>query len=166
MKNIYNWLLNPPSDGPTATFLIRLMAGSVFVWEGILKFVYANQGVGRFTKLGFPAPHFTATADGWLEIIGGILVLTGFMFDLPNVPVSEHKLSRGDRIIFYTDGFTERQTEAGEMFGFERLRDAIAREATDIPEQLLRKVIETVESFADGHEPDDDQTMLIASLRQ
>src|SRR6476469_1398178 len=79
MKNIYNWLLNPPSDGPTATFLIRLMAGSVFVWEGILKFVYANQGVGRFTKLGFPAPHFTATADGWLEIIGGILVLTGFM---------------------------------------------------------------------------------------
>jgi len=89
-----------------------------------------------------------------------------FMFDLPNVPVSEHKLSRGDRIIFYTDGFTERQTEAGEMFGFQRLRDAIAREATDIPEQLLRKVIETVESFADGHEPDDDQTMLIASLRQ
>jgi uncharacterized membrane protein YphA (DoxX/SURF4 family) len=86
MKNIYNWLLNPPSDGPTATFLIRLMAGSVFVWEGILKFVYANQGVGRFTKLGFPAPHFTATADGWLEIIGGILVLTGFMTRIIAVP--------------------------------------------------------------------------------
>ena len=50
--------------------MIRVMAGTVFLWEGILKFVYANQGVGRFTKLGFPAPHFTATADGWLEIIG------------------------------------------------------------------------------------------------
>ena len=77
MNSIINWLLNPPTDGPRATLLLRLMAGSVFLWEGILKFVYPNQGVGRFTKLGFPVPHFTATADGWFEIIGGLLILTG-----------------------------------------------------------------------------------------
>jgi len=86
MNNITNWLLNPPTDGPKATLLIRLMAGSVFLWEGILKFVYTNQGVGRFTKLGFPAPQFTATADGWLEIIGGILLLTGLMTRLIAIP--------------------------------------------------------------------------------
>ena len=86
MNNLSNWLLYPPTDGPTATLLIRLMAGSVFLWEGILKFVYTNQGVGRFTKLGFPVPHFTATADGWLEIIGGVLLLTGFMTRLIAVP--------------------------------------------------------------------------------
>ena len=86
MNSLTNWLLNPPTDGPRATLLIRLMAGSVFLWEGILKFVYANQGVGRFTKLGFPAPHFTATADGWLEIIGGLLLLTGLFTRLIAVP--------------------------------------------------------------------------------
>jgi putative oxidoreductase len=86
MNNFINWLLNPPTDGPRATILIRLMAGSVFLWEGILKFVYTNQGVGRFTKLGFPAPHFTATADGWLEIIGGTLLITGLMTRLIAVP--------------------------------------------------------------------------------
>jgi uncharacterized membrane protein YphA (DoxX/SURF4 family) len=86
MKNITNWLFNPPIDGPRATLLIRLMAGAVFLWEGILKFVYTNQGVGRFTKLGFPAPHFTATADGWLEIIGGTLLLTGFLTRLIAIP--------------------------------------------------------------------------------
>jgi putative oxidoreductase len=86
MENLVKWLLDPPTDGPKATVLIRLMAGGVFLWEGILKFVYTNQGVGRFTKLGFPAPHFTATADGWLEIIGGILLLTGFMTRLIAVP--------------------------------------------------------------------------------
>jgi putative oxidoreductase len=86
MNNMTNWLLNPPTDGPAATILIRLMAGSVFVWEGVLKFVYTNQGVGRFTKLGFPAPHFTATADGWLEIIGGTLLLTGWLTRLIAVP--------------------------------------------------------------------------------
>ena len=86
MNNFVKWLFNPPTDGPEATILIRLMAGAVFLWEGILKFVFANQGVGRFTKLGFPAAHFTATADGWLEIIGGILLLTGFLTRLIAVP--------------------------------------------------------------------------------
>jgi len=86
MHNMLDWLVKPPVDGPKATLLIRLMAGSVFLWEGILKFVYTNQGVGRFTKLGFPAPHFTATADGWLEIIGGTLLLTGFLTRMIALP--------------------------------------------------------------------------------
>ena len=86
MNNLFNWLLNPPPDGPRATLLIRLMAGSVFVWEGLMKFVFPNQGVGRFTKLGFPAPHFVASADGWLEIIGGLLLLTGFLTRLIAIP--------------------------------------------------------------------------------
>ncbi|MGH9968051.1 MAG: DoxX family protein [Pyrinomonadaceae bacterium] len=38
------------------------------------------------SKLGFPAPHFTATADGWFEIIGGILLLSGFLTRLIAVP--------------------------------------------------------------------------------
>ena len=79
MKDQISWLLHPPIDGPRATILIRVMAGTVFLWEGIMKFVFANQGVGRFTKLGFPAPHFTATADAWLEIIGGILIISGLL---------------------------------------------------------------------------------------
>src|SRR5437868_3734682 len=53
------------------------MAGSVFFWEGILKFVYANQGVGRFTKLGFPFPGVTATGVALWEITGGLLLLAG-----------------------------------------------------------------------------------------
>ncbi len=77
MKNIYSWLIHPPVDGPKAIFWIRLMAGGVFLWEGILKFVYLNQGVGRFTKLGFPWPDMTATFVGGFEIVGGLCLLLG-----------------------------------------------------------------------------------------
>ena len=86
MKKLIDRLLNPPTKGPGAIVLLRLMAGGVFLWEGILKFVYANQGVGRFTRLGFPFPHFTATTDGRFEIIGGILLLSGFLTRLIAVP--------------------------------------------------------------------------------
>ena len=86
MDKIANWLLNPPVDGPRSVVFLRLMAGAVFFWEGVMKFVFPNQGVGRFTKLGFPAPHLTATADGWFEIVGGLLLLTGLLTRLIAVP--------------------------------------------------------------------------------
>src|SRR6266550_6603475 len=86
MNNQIHWLLHPPVNGTRATSLIRVMAGTVFLWEGIMKFVFANQGVGRFTKLGFPAPHFTATADGWFEIVGGILIITGLLTRVIAIP--------------------------------------------------------------------------------
>jgi putative oxidoreductase len=86
INEAWQWLLNPPKDGPSATILLRLMAGGVFLWEGVLKFVYSNQGVGRFTKIGIPAPSATATFVGVLEIVGGILLITGFLTRLISVP--------------------------------------------------------------------------------
>jgi sigma-B regulation protein RsbU (phosphoserine phosphatase) len=87
-----------------------------------------------------------------------------FMFDLKTVPQSDHELRPGDRLVFYTDGITERQTIAGEMFGLERLMETLARDAARGPEHLLGCVIEDVETFADGHEPQDDQTLLLTSM--
>jgi putative oxidoreductase len=77
VKKVINWFLNPPVAGQSTILIIRLMAGSVFFWEGILKFVYVNQGVGRFTKLGFAFPETTAHIIATGEIIGGLLLIFG-----------------------------------------------------------------------------------------
>jgi len=86
MKQMWHWFLYPPDNAPTATFLLRLMAGGVFLWEGMLKFVFANQGVGRFTKLGIPAPELMANFVGILEIVGGILIIAGFLTRFIAIP--------------------------------------------------------------------------------
>src|SRR5438876_6435297 len=86
MKNLLTWLVNPSSDGPASVLFLRLMAGGVFLWEGILKFVYVNQGVGRFTKLGMPFPLLTAPFVGGLEIVGGILLILGLGTRLITIP--------------------------------------------------------------------------------
>ena len=77
MKRLISWISNPPVDGQASILIIRLMAGAVFFFEGILKFVYPNQGVGRFTKLGFPMPETTAHFVATAEIVGGLLLLAG-----------------------------------------------------------------------------------------
>ena len=79
MQERLDWLFHPPVNGARATILLRFMAGSVFLWEGIMKFVFANQGIGRFTKLGFPMPGLTADFVAWVEIIGGILMIVGWL---------------------------------------------------------------------------------------
>jgi putative oxidoreductase len=77
MKKMISWFLHPPVTGQSAILIIRLMTGSVFFWEGILKFVYVNQGAGRFTKLGFAFPETTAHLIAFGEIAGGLLLLFG-----------------------------------------------------------------------------------------
>jgi uncharacterized membrane protein YphA (DoxX/SURF4 family) len=77
MRQLIQWFGSPPVTGPAAILFIRLLAGGVFFWEGILKFVYVNQGVGRFTRLGFVFPEATAHFVASAEIIGGLFLLAG-----------------------------------------------------------------------------------------
>src|SRR5580658_10035963 len=86
LQRIIDFLFNPPFTAPRSTVLMRLMAGGVFLSEGILKFVYTNQGVGRFTKIGIPAPELTANFVASLEIVGGILLITGLFTRVIAIP--------------------------------------------------------------------------------
>ncbi len=73
---------------PLANFLIRLMAGSVFLSEGIQKFLYPDAlGVGRFIKIGIPFPGFSAPFVGAVEIVCGLLFLVGLFTQLAAIPL-------------------------------------------------------------------------------
>jgi len=88
IRSAVQWLLNPPDTAPAATVLIRTVAGSVFFWEGVMKFVFpATLGVGRFTKLGIPAPALMAGFVGVVEIGGGVLLMLGLLTRLVAVPL-------------------------------------------------------------------------------
>ncbi len=76
------------SNAPAATLLIRLMVGGVFLSEGIQKFLFPEAlGVGRFIKIGIPAPHFFAPFVGYVEIICGALLILGLLTRLAAIPL-------------------------------------------------------------------------------
>jgi Predicted membrane protein len=86
LQDLIRFFTRPSICGPRSTFVVRLMAGGVFFSEGLLKFAYANQGVGRFTKLGMPMPGVLAVAIALLEIVGGLLLVSGLGTRLISVP--------------------------------------------------------------------------------
>jgi len=68
------------TNAPAAVILIRLIVGGVFLSEGIQKFLLPEaQGVGRFTKIGIPAPEIMAPFVGVCEIGCGVLFLLGLL---------------------------------------------------------------------------------------
>jgi putative oxidoreductase len=86
LRDVVRFFTHPSTSGPKSALAIRLMAGGVFLSEGLLKFVYVNQGVGRFTKLGMPMPGVLAPAIALLEIVGGLLLMTGLGTRLISAP--------------------------------------------------------------------------------
>ena len=66
----------PHMRSAAALHLVRLMVGSVFLSEGIQKFLFpAELGVGRFLKIGIPWAEGMAPFVGAVEIVAGLLLI-------------------------------------------------------------------------------------------
>jgi len=64
------------------------MVGAVFLSEGIQKFLYPEvRGVGRFIKIGLPAPEFFGYFVPSFEIVCGVLILIGLLTRLVSIPI-------------------------------------------------------------------------------
>src|SRR5437764_1737673 len=64
------------TNAPAATVLVRLLTGSVFLSEGIQKFLYpAELAAGRFAKIGIPAPQIMGPLVGVCEVVCGALLI-------------------------------------------------------------------------------------------
>ncbi|AEV72587.1 putative membrane protein [Mycolicibacterium rhodesiae NBB3] len=80
--------LNSITRASSAILLIRLYVGTIFVVEGVLKFVRADAlGPGRFAKIGLPASDLLANLDGVLEIGCGLLILVGLCTRFATLPM-------------------------------------------------------------------------------
>ena len=133
----------------------------VTIWLGVLeistgKLVAANAGHE------YPA---IKRANGRFELLKdkhGLMV--GIM---EGVRYKEYELmlDPGDKIFVYTDGVPEATALDEEMFGFERMLDALNAQPDATAEQLLHNVQAAVDTFVGSAEQFDDLTMLCLEYR-
>jgi sigma-B regulation protein RsbU (phosphoserine phosphatase) len=72
------------------------------------------------------------------------------------------QLRRGDLLVAFTDGIVEPENEYGEAFGEERLIDLLVRYGQRESNEIITRVMETVEQWTGTSELFDDMTLLLA----
>jgi serine phosphatase RsbU (regulator of sigma subunit)/anti-sigma regulatory factor (Ser/Thr protein kinase) len=75
------------------------------------------------------------------------------------------QLSPGDSILFYTDGVTETLSPDNQIFGGERLEEALAAHAGGTADDLVQSVLSAVRTFRRGAPWSDDITMIAMRVR-
>jgi uncharacterized membrane protein YphA (DoxX/SURF4 family) len=88
IRHVAAFVLRPSVGQPThATLLLRLAVGGVFVSSGIVKFLFENQGAGRFARIGLPDPAALSTFVGGTEILCGSLLIAGLFVRVAALPL-------------------------------------------------------------------------------
>jgi putative oxidoreductase len=76
------------NDRSSATVLIRIMVGAIFISEGFQKWIFPQiMGAGRFQGIGLPYPAVLAYLVGAFEVGCGFMVLAGFLTRVAAVPL-------------------------------------------------------------------------------
>ena len=133
----------------------------VTVWLGILeistgKLTAANAG-HEFPALREPSGAFELYKDKHGFVIGG----------MEGVRYKEYEiqLHPGSKLFVYTDGVAEATSAEKELYGTERMIDALNVDPDAAPQQILRNVRSSVDGFVKDAEQFDDLTMLCVEYK-
>ena len=127
----------------------------VTAWVGVLEI-----STGRVTAANAGHEYPVLMQDGKFRqyrdphsfVLGGLDCITYHNYEIMLAP--------GDRIFIHTDGVTEATNAGNEMFGKERMLEALNTDPGASPEQVLKNVQSAVEAFVRDAEQFDDLTML------
>jgi len=86
VNSIRTQILNTDID--KKTIFLRLIAGLIFISEGIQKYLYLEVvGPAFFSEIGFRDAFFWAYFTGAFEILCGTMILLGFLTRLASIPL-------------------------------------------------------------------------------
>ncbi len=133
----------------------------VTVWLGIYeittgKLIYANAG-HEYPAVKRVGGKYELLKESHDFVVGG----------LEGMPYSLHEtyLNKGDKLFLYTDGVPEATNASEELFGEERMLEALNTCLELTPEQTLQKVKETIDAFVGEAPQFDDLTMLAFEIK-
>jgi sigma-B regulation protein RsbU (phosphoserine phosphatase) len=110
-----------------------------------------------------PAILYDTLEDHFLELAGEGTAL-GVVEDLAFQKYTHEGWTSGSVIVVGTDGIREAQNEEGEMFGLNRLREAIRKNAGKTAEDIQNRIIQDLRVFQGEAPQEDDITLVVIKL--
>jgi sigma-B regulation protein RsbU (phosphoserine phosphatase) len=96
------------------------------------------------------------------------LKLSGFpigIFDDATYDEWSVKLSKGDILVFYSDGLTEASNREGKFFGGGRLISILEKHTQLSSSDLADRMLEEVQDFTEGGAITDDRTLVVMKVK-
>ena len=145
LKSVNNQLC----EGNDADFFVT-------VWLAVLEI---STGKGVAANAGHEHPALRRADGSYDLIVYKHSMPVGVMRDLP-FREHEFQLNPGDSFFVYTDGVVEATDADKELYGSDRMLQALNRNPDAQPEQMLANISQDIDRFVDGAEQFDDITML------
>jgi sigma-B regulation protein RsbU (phosphoserine phosphatase) len=124
-------------------------------------FAVNPDGDGQFISAGHNPSYLYRAASNSIEELSATGLMVG-AFDFATFESTPLHIQVGDILVVYTDGLTEAEAHSGEMFGEDRVKEIIQREAPSGAEQMLKTMLEALEKFTGSKPQTDDITIIIA----
>ena len=128
----------------------------VTVWAAVIQI---STGKGTAANAGHEHPVLRR-ADGQYELV--IYRHSPAVATLEGIPFKEHsfELHPGDSLFVYTDGVAEATNAKNELYGTDRMLEALNKNPDAVPEEVLSNVMDGINEFVAGAEQFDDITMM------
>ncbi|HSP66367.1 MAG TPA: SpoIIE family protein phosphatase [Bryobacteraceae bacterium] len=116
-------------------------------------------GLLSYSNAGHCAP-FLVSPSGRLRTLQTSGMPVGMLEDA-RFQVVQVQLERGDKVVIYSDGFTEAENAEGAFFDTERLRACLRENAALGAAELHKVLLTTLDAFVEGGVIRDDITALV-----
>jgi sigma-B regulation protein RsbU (phosphoserine phosphatase) len=143
-----------------ANELLRQSSRSGLFLTGLYAELHSNSGRLIYANAGHNWPLWYQSATGRIQMLADHGTVLG-AFDQIDLEDCEIELAHNDLLVLYTDGVTEAMDEVHQLFGEERLRAAVAANATGSAQQVLDAIVAAVRTFTGGIPQSDDITLSV-----
>jgi sigma-B regulation protein RsbU (phosphoserine phosphatase) len=115
----------------------------------------------HYANAGHPSPRWWRATQHAVEPLRDA---TGLPLGMDRDAGYHHKrivIAPGDILVFYSDGLTAALNARGQSFGCDRLDESIRLNAKEGAGAIKGAVLASLDEFMDGHDPEDDVTLLV-----
>ncbi|MFQ5738751.1 MAG: SpoIIE family protein phosphatase [Acidobacteriota bacterium] len=123
-----------------------------------------REGEGDYISAGHNPVFLFRAASGLVETLESKHMIAG-AFDFATYATTPLQLKGGDVLVVYSDGLTDAENAAGDMFGESRLMELVEQEASGGAEHLEMAILQAIEEFTQGRAQTDDITFVLVQKK-
>ena len=136
-----------------------------FISMVYLELVNTDRGLTLYVNAGHSSPLLLHAGSDEVEMLPATGQIIG-PFPSESYRYDFTLIGKGDTLLLYTDGITEASNELQELFGDQRLMDALRRHRERSPKEICQLILEEVQIHSKQGEYSDDKTLVVVKRRK